>query len=396
MRRHTPSREGRGVWATLAVLTLLAACSTTPPKSTATPPAATGPATAREAGVVRAASPVGTAAVAPTSPAAALAAFRRSCPALLKRTDVSGLTQPGDWAAACAAAATAPDARSFFASQFVAVRIGDGAGLNTGYFEPELAASLTRAPGYAVPLYRRPPDLIEADLGAFADSLKGRKVRGRVAGTAFVPYFDRAEIDAGALAGRGLELAWAADPYDAFFLEIQGSGRLRLPDGSIVGIGYDGQNGRDYTAIGKVLRERNALPSGGATMDGIIAWMKAQPDGGAALMHENRSKIFFRKLPGGDPGLGPPGALNIPLTPGTSVAADPKFVPLGAPLWLDRGGAVTLMVAQDTGGAIRGPNRLDLFQGTGEVARKTAGGLASQGRVVLLLPPTSVARLGLR
>ena len=131
-------------------------------------------------------------------------------------------------------------------------------------------------------------------------------------------------------------------------------------------------------------------------MDGIITWMKAQPDGGAALMHENRSKIFFRKLPAADPSLGPPGALNVPLTPGTSVAADPKFVPLGAPLWLDRNGVVTLMVAQDTGGAIRGANRLDLFQGAGEVARKTAGSLASPGRTVLLLPPASVARLGLR
>ena len=122
-----------------------------------------------------------------------------------------------------------------------------------------------------------------------------------------MPYFDRAEIDSGALAGKGLELAWAADPYDAFFLEIQGSGRLRLPDGSVMRIGYDGQNGRDYTAIGRVLRQRGDLPEGAATMDGIIAWMKAQPDRGAALMRENRSKVFFRKLPAGDPALGPPG-----------------------------------------------------------------------------------------
>jgi len=368
-------------WGAVAALVLLGACSSTPhPKSVATPAAET----ARDAGLTRVAAPAGAAGD------AALAAFRRSCPALLKRSDASGLTQPGDWTGPCAAAATATDAATIF-SGFVPVRIGDGRGLNTGYYEPELAGSLTRAPGYPVPLYKRPPDLIEADLGTFVDSLKGRKIRGRVQGGAFVPYFDRAEIDAGALTARGLELAWAADPYEAFFLEIQGSGRLRLADGTVARIGYDGQNGRDYTAIGKLLRERNLLPSGGATMDGIIGWMKAQPDGGAALMRENRSKIFFRRLPEGDPALGPPGALGVALTPGVSVAADPKFVPLGAPLWLN--GA--LRVAQDTGGAIRGANRLDLFMGAGAAARAAAGSLAAQGDAVLLLPPASAARLGL-
>ncbi len=371
----------RSAGGAIAALVVLAACSATPRPQSASPQPAEAPAaeTAREAGVKRVAAPAGAASN------AALAAFRRSCPALLKRGDASGLTQPGDWVAACAAT----DATVF--AGLVAVRVGTGRGLNTGYYEPELAGSLTRAPGYPVPLYKRPPDLIEADLGAFADSLKGRKVRGRVEGTALVPYFDRAEIDAGALSARGLELAWAADPYEAFFLEIQGSGRLRLADGTVVRIGYDGQNGRDYTAIGKLLRDRKLLPPGGATMDGIIGWMKAQPDGGAALMHENRSKIFFRRLPAGDPALGPPGALGVPLTPGVSVAADPKFVPLGAPLWLN--GA--LRVAQDTGGAIRGANRFDLFIGAGDAARAAAGSLAAQGEALILLPPASAARLGL-
>lgn len=370
----------------VAALVLLAACSSTPRPQTSGPTAAPVAVTAREAGVVRAAP-----AAFGGDPALALAAFRRSCPTLRKRTDASGLTQGGDWAAACTAAASATDARDFFARQFVAVTIGTGAGLNTGYFEPELAGSLTPGPGFPVPLYKRPPDLIEADLGEFADSLKGKKVRGRVSGSTFVPYFDRGEIDSGALAGRRLELAWAADPHDAFFLEIQGSGRLRLADGSVVRVGYDGQNGRDYTAIGRLLRERNLLPAGGATMDGIIGWMKAQPDRGAALMRENRSKVFFRILPAGDPALGPPGALGVPLTPGVSVAADPKFVPLGSPLLLGS----DLMVAQDTGGAIRGANRLDSFEGAGPAARAKAGSLAAQARVTLLLPPASVARLGL-
>ena len=372
----------------IALLTLLAACSSNPSPRTAgasAPPITVDYENAAVARPLRVAAPLPAADLGP-----ALATFRRSCPALLKRSDASGLTQPGDWTAPCAAAATAGDPAAFFAT-LVPVLILDGQGLNTGYFEPELAGSLTPSPRFAVPLYKRPPDLIEADLGAFTDSLKGRKVRGRVQGSAFVPYFDRAEIDSGALAGKGLELAWAADPYDAFFLEIQGSGRLRLPDGSVMRIGYDGQNGRDYTAIGRVLRQRGDLPEGAATMDGIIAWMMAQPDRGAALMRENRSKVFFRKLPAGDPALGPPGALGVALTPEVSVAADPKFVPLGAPLLLNG----RLMVAQDTGGAIRGANRLDTFEGAGAEARARAGSLAAQGRVVLLLPLASVARLGL-
>lgn len=327
---------------------------------------------------------------------AALAAFRRSCGVLAKRTDLSGLTEAGDWTGACAAAVTATDAKAFFGT-LVPVQVGSGTGLNTGYFEPELAGSRTALAG-GTPLYRRPPDLIEVDLGAFGASLAGKKIRGRVAGASFVPYFDRAAIDGGALDGRGLELAWAADPYEAFFLEIQGSGRLRLPDGTVMRVGYDGQNGRDYTGIGKLLRDRALLGPGQATMDGIIGWLRAQPDKGVALMHENRSKIFFRELPPGDPALGPPGALGIALTPQVSVAADPRFVPLGAPLWLSSKGEAAftrVMVAQDTGGAIKGANRLDVFWGAGADARRIAGGMSATGAAVLLLPPASAARLRL-
>ena len=384
-----------------AAFLFLAGCTSTPRVVVPVPPPATAaaataaaaqplPETARLLGVTRTVLPdTGDA-------SAALSTFRRSCPVLVKRRDLSGLTEPGDWVAACAAAATATDARAFFAT-LVPVRAGAGTGLNTGYYEPELAGSRTPIAD-GTPLYRRPADLIEVDLGAFGATLAGKKLRGRIAGQSFVPYFDRAAIDGGALNGRGLELAYAADPYEAFFLEIQGSGRLRLPDGSVMRIGYDNQNGRDYTGIGKLLRDRALLGPGQATMDGIIGWMRRSPDKGVALMHENRSKIFFRELPPGDPALGPPGALGIALTPQVSVAADPRFVPLGAPLWLSSRGEAPfarIMVAQDTGGAIKGANRLDVFWGAGADARRIAGGMSATGTAVLLLPAISAARLGL-
>ncbi len=329
---------------------------------------------------------------------AALAAYRRSCPALVSRDDLSGLTKAGDWSAACAAANQATDAGAFFASNFVAVQVGDGRGLDTGYYEPELAASRRPTPGYAVRLYRRPPDLVEVDLRRFDPALAGKRVWGRVVGKALAPYPDRAAIDAGALVGQRLELAFAADPYAAFFLEIQGSGRLLLTDGGIVRIGYDGQNGQPYVGIGKLLRERGALAPGQATMAGIIAWLRAHPADAPALLQENRSKIFFRELTGLSTSDGPPGALGVPLTAKVSVAADPRFVPLGAPLWLNTSvanvGTVTqMMIAQDIGGAIKGANRLDLFWGTGDAAGAVAGGITATGTVTLLLPKAAAARL---
>ena len=336
--------------------------------------------------------------------APALAAFRAACPALVKRADPSGLTQPGDWGAACGAAAKATDGRAFFQQRLVAVQIGDGRGLDTGYYEPDLAAALVHGPGFGVPIYRRPPDLVDLDLGAFDAGLSGKHVRGRIVGSGagngaasrFVPYYDRAEIDDGALAGRGLELAWAADPYAAFFLEIQGSGRLKLPDGTVRRIGYDGQNGHAYTGIGKLLRDRGALAPGQATMAGIIGWMRAHPEQGRDLMRQNRSKVFF-KLLDLPPGAGPVGALGLPLTARTSVAADPAFVPPGSPLWLDTtvAGAPfrTVVVAQDTGGAIKGANRLDIFWGSGDAAGAVAGGISASGAVTLLLPPAAATRL---
>jgi membrane-bound lytic murein transglycosylase A len=382
-------------WAAYPLVVALLAASCAPPAAKP-PPATALPAPSKTATPLpkRATDlPVAAASFsAPSDAADALAAFRKSCPALQKRVDRSGLTAAGDWVAACAAAGSATDAQSFFRDNFRAITIDGGEGFATGYFEPEIAASRTPASGYATPLYRRPPDLVEADLGLFAGDLDGRKLRGRVVDSALVPYPDREEIMAGALAGKGLELAWAADPYDAFFLEIQGSGRLRLPDGRIMRIGYASQNGRAYVAIGKVLIDRGALPKGGANMDSILGWLRAHPAEAPAILAANPSVVFFRELTGD----GPVGAMGVAVTPKVSVAADPAFIPLGAPLLVETTlpGGVPLravMVAQDTGGAIKGANRIDLFRGSGDEARAEAGAQAAQARITVLLPKAAKA-----
>ncbi len=309
----------------------------------------------------------------------------------MRRNDQSGLTRGQDWSSACAAAASWPQdsAADFFARYFEAVQVGDGKAFATGYFEPEIAASRARGGVYQTPIYRRPPDLVQVDLGQFTDSLKGKTIRGRVDGRSLVPYADRASIETGALAGRGLEIAWAADPVELFFLQVQGSGRLRLPDGSIMRIGYDDQNGRDYTGIGKLMKDRGLIQAG--SMQDIVAWLRANPEQGRAIMNENRSYVFFRELTG----AGPVGAMGVAVTSEATVAADPRYVPLGAPvvLSLDRAEPEGLWIAQDTGGAIKGSNRFDTFWGAGERARAIAGGMSARGSALLLLPIGTYARL---
>jgi len=327
-----------------------------------------------------------------THSSAALRAFRVSCPVLLRRTDQSGLTSTGDWTQACAAVKSWPDATaaSFFDRYFEAVQVGDGKAFATGYFEPEIAGSRVRQGPYQTPVYRRPDDLINVDLGQFSDSLKGKKIRGRVDGRSFIPYSERAEIvDKAALSGRGLELAWAQDPIEFFFLQIQGSGRLRLPDGGVMRIGYDGQNGRDYVGIGRLMKDRGLIQAG--SMQDIMAYLRAHPEEGRAIMNENKSFIFFRELTG----AGPVGALGVAVTPEASVAADPRYIPLGAPVFLsmDRAEPNGVWIAQDTGGAIKGANRVDTFWGAGERARAIAGGMSARGSALVLLPKGSYARL---
>jgi len=293
---------------------------------------------------------------------------------------------PSDWQPLCSeAAALAPEeAPAFFRDRFEWAQVGSGDAFATGYYEPEIDGSRSPAPGYGVPVYGKPDDLVRC----YGPDGKGR---GRVDHEGnCVLYYTRAEIEAGALSGRGLEIGWAADPIDLFFLQIQGSGRLKLPDGQVMRIGYADQNGREYVAIGRLLRDRGILPPGGANMEAIVSWMRSQPDGGRALMLENPSYIFFKELNG----TGPLGALNVPVSPQVTVAADPKFVPLGAPamVTLDRPEASGLWIAQDTGGAIKGANRFDTFWGHGEAARRVAGGMSAKGKALILLPKGTVAR----
>ncbi len=392
----------RSTGAGVVALALLASCRAIPPGQPPQPAPALVPTpvppTALLAGV-RAGPPVELLRLAPADAAGALASFSESCPRLLRRTDASGLTRAEDWQSACAAAASWPrgDAARFFATHFEAAVVGEGTTHVTGYYEPEIAGSRTRRPGYEVPVYALPNDLVRdwpADMPA--QERTGRPPLGRYdAQGKFVPYYDRTEIENGALAGRGLEIAWAADPIELFFLQIQGSGRLVTPEGEVIRIGYAGQNGREYVGIGSVMRERGLLGDGPgqypSSMQGIMRYLREHPAEGRELMRLNRSWVFFRELTGD----GPLGALEVPVRRESSVAADPAYTPLGAPVWLqtDRPEVNGLWVAQDTGGAIKGPNRFDSFWGAGAEAREIAGGMSARGQALLLLPKGTVARL---
>lgn len=306
-----------------------------------------------------------------------------------------------DWRPVCAAALASEDqaARTFFERWFRAFAIGEGtqkAGLFTGYYEPELRGALTRSALYSVPLYRRPPDLVSndpaaANAGGDAQRRAGRLVQGRLE-----PYHDRAAIEAGALAGQKLELLWVQDPIEAYFLQVQGSGRVKLDDGRIIRLGYAGDNGLSYVSIGRVLVERGVFTAAELTMDTLKSWLRAHPGEAAALMRQNPRYVFFRPLDGD----GPIGAGGVALTPGRSLAIDPAFLPYGVPIWLDTnwpgepGRAFQrLMVAQDTGAAIKGPIRGDVFWGAGPDAEHRAGAMRESGRYYILLPETVARRL---
>jgi membrane-bound lytic murein transglycosylase A len=308
--------------------------------------------------------------------------------------------QAGQWSAVCAAARALPPedeaaARDFFQSHFQAFAVsnaGNTEGLYTGYYEPQVAGARVRSGDYQTPIYSRPSDLVQVDLGAFVDNLKGRSVTGRVSDGILVPYYSRAEIEAGALRTKRAELLFLADPIDAFFLQIQGSGRVSLPSGQVVRVSYAGQNGRPYVPIGRILQTRGDIPADQISMQSIRAWLNAHPADAPAMMNENPSYVFFREITNINPDVGPPGSLGVPLTPGRSIAVDRNFIPLGAPVWIDTtdpldGSKIQhLMVAQDLGGAIRGPVRADLFFGWDAQAAERAGKMRQKGQEFLLLP----------
>ena len=331
------------------------------------------------------------------TPAAALLAFRLSCPAFGGLAVDASLGIAGKvaaWQAACAAAEQIPGdddaaARAYFETWFRPYAAAGNAGtegLFTGYYVPELNGALQRGGTFQTPLYQRPGDMISVDLGAFKSDLKGQHIVGKVSGTQLTPYDARADITRGSLTGRAEPLVWIDDPVGVFFLQVQGSGHIRLTDGSVMPVGYDGANGRAYVAIGRVMADRGDLPRP-VTMQAIRDWLKAHPERAGDVMNINPSYVFFRRLPNNDI----IGAQGVALTPGRSMAVDPLFVPLGVPLWLETTDGQDaplhrLMVAQDTGGAIKGPVRGDVFWGAGEAAGAEAGMMQSQGRYYLLLP----------
>ena len=387
--------------AILAALGLLAGCGRIIPqvKPPTLPIATPTPATALLAGL-QPGRGVGAFQLAQGDAGAALASYIESCPRLTAREDASGLTRADDWRPSCQAASAWDRAQApqFFETYFETAIVGGGEAFATGYYEPEIAGSRSRLPGYDVPVYGVPGDLVRDWHDDIPLSERnGRAPLGRRDEDGrFVPYFTRAQIEDGALEGRGLEIAWAQDPVEFFFLQVQGSGRLRAPDGSVMRIGYAGQNGRGYTGIGSVMRERGLLGDGpgqyAPSMQGIMRYLRENPEAGRELMRMNESWVFFTELTGD----GPLGALNVPVRRGSSVAADPKYVPLGAPVFLslDHPAATGLWIAQDTGGAIKGANRFDTFWGAGEDARELAGGMSARGEAVLLLPKGTLYRLG--
>lgn len=321
--------------------------------------------------------------------------FLDNCKVLQKRTE---------WMVVCSTAAkqtnTNPNSiRRFFEDHLVPYRISlsesrspaSGSGLITGYYEPLLRGSRQRSAAFSVPVYAKPDDLLTLALDDLYPELKGRTLRGRLQERKVVPYFSRAALEENAnLVGK--EIVWVDDAVDAFFLQIQGSGRVQLEGGEIVRLAYADQNGHPYRSIGRYLVERGALSLEQASAQGIRAWLAQHPERMQEVLNSNPSFVFFREEPIVNPLQGPNGALGIPLTPGRSIAVDPRFIPLGTPVFLVTTHPDTdeplrrLVLAQDTGGAIKGPVRADLFWGTGTQAGESAGRMRQDGRLWMLWP----------
>lgn len=302
----------------------------------------------------------------------ALAGWREDDHAAALQTFVAtcDLIDAPDWAPICAMATNVPtdrdSARAFFELFFRPVIVGEPPALFTGYYEPELNGSPVRTSQFAWPIYRKPPEVRDGQ-----------------------QWHTRSVIDSGILAGRGLEIAWIDDPADVFFLHIQGSGRIRMTDGSVIRVGYAGRNGHPYRSIGHEMVRRGIYTVDQVSAPVISAWVRRNPSAGQDLMNHNPSYVFFRKLEDLPADMGPIGAMGRSITTLRSLAVDPSFTPLGAPVWIEKAGVAPLrrlMVAQDTGGAIKGAQRADIFYGTGQQAGEDAGMVKDGGRMVLLVP----------
>jgi membrane-bound lytic murein transglycosylase A len=329
-------------------------------------------------------------------------AFRIGCRTLVARPKTRLLWQDVCGKADGVDAADNAAVRRFFEDHFTPYRIvssdGSDRGLVTGYYEPLLHGSRTRSDAYPAPLFAPPDDLLTVELADLYPELHGKRVRARLDGRHVVPYWTRADIEAGKAGTQGKALVFVSDPVDAFFVQIQGSGRVELDDGSTMRIGYADQHGQPFRSVARVLIERGELDVGQASMQGIRAWGRAHPEKLPALLDENPSYVFFRELPPPVPGSleaiidGPIGSLGVPLLAARTIAVDTRSVPLGAPVYLDTTEPVTgtrlsrVVLAQDTGGAIRGPIRADFFWGFGDEAGQQAGRLREQGAMWLLWP----------
>jgi len=378
-------------WSVLAILSLLIGCQTASPPPAQTPETGLSLVRAQWSDLPGWPDP---------DIANALDPFRRSCRVLANRDRFSSLGPDGigglvaDWLPICAAIpADGANSQAFFEKYFLPAAVtfssGKDDGLFTGYYEPLLHGARQRTKTYSVPLFRRPDNLISVDLGQFRPALKGERIAGRLEGNRLIPFANRAGIVDGALDADKDALIWVNDPIDAFFLEIQGSGQVQLPDGSLIRVGYDGQNGHPYIPIGRELRAMGALEAENVSMQSIREWLVKNPDQRQKILNHNPSVVFFREITG----EGPLGGQGVALTPGRSLAIDRSLLPYGAPIWLDAADPVVsnqrlqrLMIAQDTGGAIRGAVRGDVFWGSGDDAAHRAGIMKSPGKMWILLP----------
>ena len=342
------------------------------------------------------------------SQALAFTAFKKSCSVFLAKQPTKKIPPEklggtaADWHPPCQEAEkldspTDHQSRQFFERQFTLLSYStDTEGLFTGYFAPEYRGSDKPTNVYNYPLYSLPEDLKVLDLGKFSSSLQGKSIIGQVENGEFIPYKDRENIDTGALNDKALELVWLKNPTDAFFMHIQGSGVIRYENGDRKTFGYAGKNGKAYHSIGKFLIEANEISREDMSMQAIREWIAANPLQANALMWKNPSYVFFRPLDQ----EAPVGSMNVELTAGRSLAIDREYVPMGMPVWLDLKPSTDeadpirrLVIAQDTGGAIKGRVRADIYWGIGEDAGLMAGPMKERGRFYFLLPNQLAKRL---